>query len=226
MTMTTCSDRPPVLDRWREPPGWFEHHVGDLGAVQARVITNRPLGPRRGLPLPHRPEPNRLTLTMPLRGQVVLNQEGRRAILGAGDFVIHDAARPCRVRGTGPLHLIQALVLQFPRVVLPVPAAQLERMLAVPIPSGPGIGALTSRFLQQLASNVEEFQPPEAARLATAALDLLAARLAHELAIDGSASPDTRRRELLVRIHAFVEENLGDPGLSPSAVAAAHHISL
>jgi AraC-like DNA-binding protein len=219
MTTKPCSDRPPILDQW------CEQQVGDLGAVHVRVITIQPLARRSGLPLLPRPEPRWLTLTMPLHGRVVLSQDGRRAILGPDDFVIHDAARPCRVRVTGKPEMIQALVLQLPRVLLPVPADQLERMLAVPIPSGPGIGTLTSRFLQQLVCNAGGFRPADAVRLATAVLDLLAARLAHELAVDG-AIHDTPRRELLVRVHAFVEENLGDPRLSPPTVAAAHHISL
>ena len=37
---------------------------------------------------------------------------------------------------------------------------------------------------------------------------------------------DSRRRTLQLQIHAFLEERLGDPGLSPGGVAAAHFISV
>ena len=57
-------------------------------------------------------------------------------------------------------------------------------------------------------------------------LDVLATRLARELGGDRWVSPETRRRELQLRIHAFIQEHLGDPELSPAAIAAANHISL
>jgi len=37
---------------------------------------------------------------------------------------------------------------------------------------------------------------------------------------------DTRRGRLVGRVRAFIESHLGDPELTPAAVAAAHHISL
>ncbi|MFD0885000.1 helix-turn-helix domain-containing protein [Streptosporangium algeriense] len=40
-----------------------------------------------------------------------------------------------------------------------------------------------------------------------------------------SGSPDGPCGGLLPRIRAYIDENLGDPNLSPEAVAAAHHIS-
>jgi AraC-like DNA-binding protein len=37
---------------------------------------------------------------------------------------------------------------------------------------------------------------------------------------------ETRRRALLLQVHAFIEARLGDPALSPSGVAAANYISV
>jgi AraC-like DNA-binding protein len=37
---------------------------------------------------------------------------------------------------------------------------------------------------------------------------------------------DAQRRCLVVRIRDFIEEHLGDPALTPSTIAGAHHISL
>jgi AraC-like DNA-binding protein len=37
---------------------------------------------------------------------------------------------------------------------------------------------------------------------------------------------ESRERTLLLRIHAFIEEHLGETELSPGIVAAAHHVSL
>ena len=37
---------------------------------------------------------------------------------------------------------------------------------------------------------------------------------------------ETRKHAMLTTIQAFICQHLGDPGLSPAAVAAAHHMSL
>jgi len=41
-----------------------------------------------------------------------------------------------------------------------------------------------------------------------------------------SSPPETAKRALLQRMHAFVEQHLGDPQLSPRMIAAAHNISI
>jgi AraC-like DNA-binding protein len=117
-------------------------------------------------------------------------------------------------------------MLHFPRALFPLPARQLERLTAVPMASGPGIGALTARFLVELAGGIDHYRPAEAARLATVALEVLAARLARELDSDGWVAPEAHRRALLAQIQGFIQRHLGDPGLSPGTVAAANHISV
>jgi AraC-like DNA-binding protein len=55
--------------------------------------------------------------------------------------------------------------------------------------------------------------------------DLVAAVLAHALDAEAALTPETRTRELLLRIKDFIGRNLHDPELTPSRIAAAHHIS-
>jgi AraC-like DNA-binding protein len=38
--------------------------------------------------------------------------------------------------------------------------------------------------------------------------------------------PNTSRRALVLRVHAFIEDRLGDPRLTPATIARAHHVSL
>lgn len=66
---------------------------------------------------------------------------------------------------------------------------------------------------------------PETERLGEVALNLAAATLAAELGAADQLAPETSRQALLCRIEAFIEHNLGDPGLTPTAIAARHHIS-
>lgn len=78
----------------------------------------------------------------------------------------------------------------------------------------------------ELAGGIDHYRPAEAARLATMALEVLAARLAHELDGDGWVAPEGQRRVLLVQIQGFIQRHLGDAGQSPGTVAAANHTSV
>jgi AraC-like DNA-binding protein len=117
-------------------------------------------------------------------------------------------------------------MMAFPRALLPLPDAKMREVNAVAMPAGPGIGTLASRLLVQLAAGMDHYTPAEASRLATAALEVLAVRLAYALDSDRMVPPETRHGALLTSIHDFIQRHLGDPELSPAAIAAAHHISL
>lgn len=67
---------------------------------------------------------------------------------------------------------------------------------------------------------------PEVARFGDAALHLAAAVLERHFTDADEAGPQTEQHELLTRIRGFIDRNLGEPDLSPSLVASAHHISI
>jgi hypothetical protein len=58
-----------------------------------------------------------------------------------------------------------------------------------------------------------------------ALVDVLIVELAERLDRDATAAPATRRRALLARVQTFIVQRLADPELSPSMIAAAHHIA-
>jgi AraC-like DNA-binding protein len=118
------------------------------------------------------------------------------------------------------------LTFMFQPSLLPLSRRQLPSLTATPFRATTGIGDLTSQFLLHLASAVDHYSPAEAARLSAAALEVLATRLAHELELGSWGTPEARRHALLTTVKAFIHQHLGDSGLTPSAVAAAHHMSL
>jgi AraC-like DNA-binding protein len=118
------------------------------------------------------------------------------------------------------------MTFMFPPSLLPLPPSALKRLTAMSIPATAGVGDLTAQFLLQLARNVDHYNPAEAARLSTAALEVLATRLAHELDVHDWDTPEARRQALLTTVQGFIQQHLGDPQLSPPAIAAAHHMSL
>lgn len=63
-------------------------------------------------------------------------------------------------------------------------------------------------------------------RVGAAFLDVLSVALAARLDRGDAVPRDSRQHDLLTRIHAFIEERLSDPALSPATIAAAHHVSL
>jgi AraC-like DNA-binding protein len=206
----------------------FALRSSKLGALGVSLYAATPYQVRRSPRLIRSSDPDLLTLGMLLRGHGTLEQHDRQAHLPAASFVIYEDRRPywLGVETPGGTGAMRGLILSFPRTMLPLPARHLERLTAVAMPASPGIGALTSRLLVQLATGMDHYSPAEAERLSTAALEVLATRLAHDLDATAWVPPETQRRSLVVRIRGFIEEHLGDPELSPGMVAAAHHVSL
>ena len=54
----------------------------------------------------------------------------------------------------------------------------------------------------------------------------MAAWLARELDAEAALPEHSRHRAMVESVRAFVRQNLHDPGLTPSVVAAAHHVSV
>ncbi|MFG1851923.1 helix-turn-helix domain-containing protein [Actinomadura geliboluensis] len=219
------------LDAHSEPhlEDTFQAHValGGLGSVQATLLTARSLTIQRTPRLIRQSDPETFFITCAVRGDATAEQAGRDAELRTGDLMLRDSSRPYLTRfgSTDPAGG-QLLSLQFPRSVLPLPERGLRDLSAVRIRGDSGIGALASQYLLELARRLEQFSAAEASRVSTLTLDVMTAALADALEAGSAVPPGSRRRALLAQIHAFIRTNLGDAHLTPSAIAAAHHISL
>src|SRR5207248_4405902 len=219
----------PVVDPTDNPAGCrVALRNSDLGATPVRPFAATPYRVQRTPKLVRRSDPERLSVGMVLHGRGIAGQSGRQASLPPATFTLYDNSHPYTIdlEPADGASSVQGLIVNFPRTLLPLPPGTVKQVTAVTMPAGPGIGELTSWLLVQLATGMDHYTPAEAARLSTAALDVLATRLARELGGDRWVSPESRRRELQLRIHAFIQEHLGDPELSPAAIAAANHISL
>ncbi|MGH3390779.1 MAG: helix-turn-helix domain-containing protein [Actinomadura sp.] len=200
----------------------FELRYVDLGAVFTALITATPYEVRRTPALIRPSDPDLISLTMTLEGHGSVSQYDRDAELAPGEFAIQFVGNPYRIN-TGKVG--KGLQLSFSPALLPLTRRQLHQLAAVPMRRAPGIGALTSKFLVELARDLDDLTPVEAARISTVALDMIAVRLAHELDSTGSLPPESRKNALLTGVYAFIQQHLGNAELSPAVVAAAHHIS-
>lgn len=160
-------------------------------------------------------------LSIQLGGSGRLVQDEREAVLRPGDLSIYDTSRPYQLTFDDDF---RTLVLMFPHVLLDLPAEAMGHVTALRIPGDEGLGELISPFLVKLADNLEALSGANGLRLVHNALDLVTTLFNGELdqLIETGRDPHLL---LLGRIHDYIEANLGDPGLSPGSIAAAHYIS-
>ncbi|WP_285497981.1 helix-turn-helix domain-containing protein [Actinomadura sp. NBRC 104425] len=200
-------------------------HVLNLGAVQISAHIQSPIHVRRTAKLIRQSDSEHYHLTLVRRGTTNATQAGRDTTVGPGDLMLHDTWRPFHGTHTGDRR-VDGIQVMVPRKLIPLPPDQVGRLCAVRVPGREGVGGLLVQFLNQVTRNAGTYRPADAARLGGVCVDLLTAVLAHRLETEHAVPHDSRKRTLLLRIHAFIERSLGDPELSPGLIAAAHHISL
>lgn len=232
------------FDRWREqlaadtvPSVVSGPHAEDsravvtpaeLGPVLLHVLEFPEVRAVRTPALIRRSGPERYGLGLVTANGLWSAQHDRDCRVGVGDLVLHDSSRPSDSRalpGAGPVTM---QMLYLPKAAPPLSPRLLDGLLARRLPAATGMNAILARFLTSVADAVEngEVGEREAERLGEAALDLATAVLAAQVDAREQSEPETRAKALLLRIEAFIELNLGDPDLTPSAIAAHHHISL
>ncbi|MFD9031905.1 helix-turn-helix domain-containing protein [Streptomyces sp. NPDC059567] len=213
-----------------------EAHILDLGAVQVAAMRYRPLSSSRTPRLISRSDPGYYQLSLTLSGEMWISQGGRDTTLGAGDLMVYDSSLPFHGGTRSEEGRLGHIVAQFPKALLPLPAREAERLVALRMGSDSGFGAMLAQFLVRLAadwgSRQDEapggasFAESEAPRLTRVMLDLLAGAAGPYLDAASAQEPESRRHALFLRIQEFVRLRLADPGLTPHTIAAAHHISV
>jgi AraC-like DNA-binding protein len=212
---------------------WAEMHTVDLGVARLSRVRCVPFEARRSASMIRRSDPGLYQLSLTVRGRSGIRQMHREADLGPTDLLLYDTSRPFhawvsppRRRTATQRNISDGLILQFPHDALGLPPSSVERLLATRMPGGRGVGALLRTLLWQLVSKFDRPTPADVVRVSGLLLDLVTAVLAHELEAEAAPALRDPDQVLILRMQAFIEERLDDPGLSPATVAAAHHISL
>lgn len=211
-----------------ERPADFQAEAAVLGLGEVKVsrLAYSPIRSRRTPALIPRSDPEQYQLAMVSKGSMSMYQHGNDCSAGAGDLVLWDTSRPSDALAPAAGGPGQLVILQLPRHALPLSRRLLDGLLASRIPGGHGIAAILASFMSTLVDHGDGCPPTELQRLGTVAGDLVAACLAQHLDAEKRLPAETRARALLQRIYAFIEYNLGDPELTPSAIAARHNISV
>jgi AraC-like DNA-binding protein len=198
--------------------------AGQVGTVEVTKVSAPPMRAFRTPRLIRASDPELFKIDVQVRGRTVIAQGDREAALAPGDLTLLDLSRPCQLADRGDEH--EVVAVKFPHAALPLRHDELERVTAVPISGRTGLGAPISSLARHLAQHLDDHDPTQGVRLAAALMDLLAVALAEQLGRAAMLAPATQRRALLANVQSFIDQRLADPELSPSAIAAAHHISL
>ncbi len=145
--------------------------------------------------------------------------------MGAGDLSVFNTSRPFEGwRTCGPAD--RTITVQISRSLLPLPAKTIDRLTGTTFGARHGMGAVFARWSSDLITRATEFTAADTSTLTSVTVDLLSAVLAAHSDTADTLDPESRRQALRLQINDYIEHRLGDPTLTPTTIAAAHHISL
>lgn len=160
-------------------------------------------------------------LSLQVRGEGSLLQDGRSAILKPGDFAIYDVTRPYQLLFDDEF---EQLVMQIPREQIRSRLFDADNLTAIGVSGNAGAGRLASMLIAQTASQLAYLDDEGLAQAQNCVLDLAANALGSSQGKRTQIVSESQ--ELTIRrILHFVEDALGDPSLTCEQVAAAHGIS-
>ena len=179
------------------------------GAASAQVISRSQRQIAQG--------DDRLFLTLASSQGSLINQDGREATYGPGDFVLSGRTRPYRF-----IHDCDTAqtVLMIPRHALVQRIGSTERLTAIRIDGSKGFGGLLSPMLQKLAGQMAHIPAAARTRVAENAIDLIATAL-----LSGTEARPLSAGMTHVRIKFWIEVHLSEE-LSGEQIAAVCGVSV
>ncbi|MFB6893506.1 helix-turn-helix domain-containing protein [Kitasatospora sp. NPDC056327] len=200
-------------------PGTIVSHR--LGPVRISRIQAGPQVVTRGARMISAGGPPSIILSIQERGTSLKEQDGRESVIRPGEFSFTDSSRVFRKKVDEDFAFTS---FHFPRAELDVPEKALRELTATAFSRAEGSAALLATYLTQMAHEAERLDEGVGRRAAATALDLLA------LLVDdrsGQSRPqESQSAASLERVKDHILRNLRDPGLSPSGIAEANHMSL
>ena len=197
----------------------------DLGAVNIVDLSCSPSRVVRTPRLVRQADPELVSVVVVRSGRLVVSQAGRAAFLQPGDFALYSSSQPFQINIDSDTSTARLVRAHMPISLLSKVVDDLDGRLATPLPGNRGVGALLGQFLTRVTDDSADYGVADLPRLANLTVDLLTAAVSHQDG-GGAADRDSGRAALLPQILAFVRQHLDDPQLSPTSVAAAHHISV
>jgi len=189
----------------------------DMGELTLARAVSRPAVVRHTEARARRSEERVFLLHLQANGSSVNVQDGREAVLRAGDFTICDSARPYALHFDS---LNDMLVLRIPGAWLESRVARPADLTATTVPGDRGVGLLASQALRSWWSAcVDGLDTEVSRRVAASVVDLLAT--AWSMAQPERLSATTTSNAKRLRIQHFIHNHLADPDLGAESIAVA-----
>jgi AraC-like DNA-binding protein len=197
-------------------------HQTEIGPVTVMGFRTSAMQASRTLNLIEKSDPDMYKINLAIGGEGVFQQEGRESRLTPGEFLLMDLGRPSHL-AIERWHEIS--IVMFPRQLLPVRHNRIRELTAVRFSARDPYAALVASLTRELIRHLDSYESPRDARIGTAFLDLLALAVATRIDCVSTVPAESQQHAMTLRVQEFIEHHLGDPGLSPDMIAAAHHIS-
>jgi len=149
-------------------------------------------------------------------GRGVVRQDGRDAVLSVGDFALYDSTRPYQLLFDDAF---EQIVLKLPGERLRSELRDTEALTATTVSGREGAGHLLISMIRTLREDIDALQPASALAVANGVLSILVAGLQ---TLPAARSPGLSQLAAfhLARIKRRIDEQLADPALSVSGLAA------
>jgi AraC-like DNA-binding protein len=156
------------------------------------------------------------------RGQGVLRQDGRDAVLRPGDFALYDSTRAYELHFESEF---QQIVLKLPREQLGQAVRDTDKLTATAVSGKAGAGHLMISMIKTLWDDIDDLEPGSAQAVASGVLNILVAGL-QTLPARNEPGLSNLACYHLSRIKQFIELRLRDPALSMRVVAGELNLSV
>lgn len=158
-------------------------------------------------------------LWLTLEGEVTFAQDGREARMSRDDLVLHDQSQPFTLEFA---ERARSIMISIPRPLLTTRLVDAPRLTARRISGASKLGALAGSMVRQLAGLDDDITNDAVLRLGSSALDIFATALESELGGEPSLKQSHAR---LARAKAYIQANLGDPGLDLDAISSGLNVA-
>lgn len=151
------------------------------------------------------------------QGRGVVRQDGRDAVLSAGDFALYDSTRPYQLLFDDSF---EQIVLKLPRERLRSELRGTEALTATTVSGKQGAGHLLLGMIRMLQVDIDMLQPASALAVANGVQSILVAGL-QTLPAARAPSLSNLTAYHLARVKRRIDEQLADPSLSVGSLAAS-----
>jgi AraC-like DNA-binding protein len=197
--------------------------IRELDSVRIAHFSGSPVAAARTPAQINRSGDGYYLLAMHVRGIARASQHGRQITLRPGDLALLDSSYPYTIEFANAGRF-EHIAYRIPHARLDARSDRIERALTVRLPADSDPGRLATPYLSILASPNWHTPVSSTLPLLETGLDLLvnAVLLAAGVAVPTAVGQAGQLHRL--KLHTL--SRLGEPDLSPAAVAAAHYVSI